>query len=402
MKSDMKYDFDKITERRSTPSLKWDVSENELPMWVADMDFETAPAVKAEIVKTAEHGIFGYSITTDAYFRAYADFFRERYGAPFTPDAMVYVSGVVAAISSIVRRITNPGENVLIQAPVYNVFYNSILNNGRCVLSSDLVYKNGEYSIDFIDLEEKLSRPQTTLMILCNPHNPIGKIWDRKALKKIAELCEKYSVTVISDEIHSPITAPGKKYVPFASVSKTADEISITCLAASKAFNIAGLQSSCLYIKNPTLRHKIFRGINNDEVGEPNIFAVNANIAAFNESREWLDELNAYIAENKRFAESFIDNNIPSLHVVPSEASYLLWVDISGVFSDSVAFSEKLRKETGLFVNDGAEYGECGKSFIRINLGTQRSRVEDGLQRLSKFINKVLSHQEFNKIKTKR
>ena len=384
----MKYDFDKITDRKNTNSLKWDVAEGELPMWVADMDFETAPAVKEAIVKTAEHGIFGYSITTDAYFKAYADFFRERYGAPFTPDAMVYVSGIVAAISSIVRRITNPGENVLIQSPVYNVFYNCILNNGRRVLSSDLVYENGEYGIDFSDLEEKLKNPQTSLMILCNPHNPIGKIWDKKTLKRIAELCEKYDVTVVSDEIHSPLTPPGKKYIPFSSVSKTAEDISISCIAASKAFNIAGLQSSCLYIKNPTLRHKIFRGINNDEVGEPNIFAVSANIAALNEGREWLDELNAYIAENRRFAEKYIDDNIPSLHAVSSDASYLLWVDISGVSRDSVSFSENLRKKTGLFVNDGAEYGESGRTFIRINLGTQRSRVEDGLKRLEKFVNK--------------
>ena len=384
----MKYDFDKITDRRNKNSLKWDVAENELPMWVADMDFETAPAVKREILKTAEHGIFGYAITPDAYFEAYANFFRERYGAPFTPDAMVYVSGVVAAISSIVRRITNPNENVLIQAPVYNIFYNCILNNGRRVLSSDLVYKNGEYSINFSDLEKKLSDPQTSLMILCNPHNPIGKIWDKKTLKRIAELCEKYSVTVISDEIHSPITPPDKKYIPFASVSKTAEDISISCLAASKAFNLAGLQSSCLYIKNPTLRHKIYRGINNDEVGEPNIFAVNANIAALNEGREWLDELNVYLYENRKLAEKFIDDNIPSLHVVSADATYLLWVDISGVSRDSVAFAESLRKKTGLFVNEGAEYGETGRTFIRINLATQRARVEDGLKRLKKFIDK--------------
>lgn len=384
----MKYDFDKLTDRKNTNSLKWNVAEGELPMWVADMDFETAPAVKAEILKTAKHGIFGYSITTDAYFKAYADFFRERYGAPFTPDAMVYVSGVVAALSSIVRRVTNPGENVLIQAPVYNIFYNSILNNGRCVVSSDLVYKNGKYDIDFEDLKNKLSNPQTTLMILCNPHNPVGKIWDKKTLKRIAELCKEYDVTVVSDEIHSPVTVPDKKYVPFASVSKAAEDISISCLAASKAFNIAGLQSACLYIKSPSLRHKIYRGINNDEVGEPNIFAVNANVAALNEGREWLDELNAYIAENRRFAEKFIDDNIPSLHAVSAEASYLLWVDISGVSRDSVAFTEKLRKKTGLFVNDGKEYGDAGKSFIRINLATQRARVEDGLKRLASFVNK--------------
>jgi cystathionine beta-lyase len=384
----MTYNFDEIKDRRNTNSLKWDVSENELPMWVADMDFETAPAVKAAVLKTAEHGIFGYSITTDEYFKAYADFFRERYGAPFTPDALVYVSGIVAAISSIVRRITNPGENVLIQAPVYNIFYNCILNNGRRVLSSDLVYKNGSYEIDFSDLEKKLAEPQTSLMILCNPHNPVGKIWDKKTLRKIAELCEKHNVTVVSDEIHSPLTLPGKKYTPFASVSKTADDISITCIAASKAFNIAGLQSSCLYIKNPSLRHKIYRGINNDEVGEPNIFAVSANVAALRDSREWLDELNAYLAENRRFAEKFIDDEIPALHAVSSEASYLLWVYISGVSDDSEKFCKNLRQATGLFVNDGAEYGTPGKTFIRINLATQRSRIKDGLERLKKFVNK--------------
>lgn len=198
-----------------------------------------------------------------------------------------------------------------------------------------------------------------------------------------------HGVTVISDEIHSPITAPSKKYVPFASVSKTAEEISITCLAASKAFNIAGLQSSCLYIKNPFLRHKVWRGINTDEVGEPNIFATNANIAALNEGREWLDELNSYIFENKKIAEKFIEDNIPSLHAVSSDASYLLWVDISGVCTDSVKFTKKLREETGLYINDGAEYGEAGKSFVRINLGTQRERVIDGLERLRSFVSKI-------------
>ncbi len=386
METDMKYDFDKPTERRGTGSLKWNVKENELPMWVADMDFEVPPEVKREVIKCAELGIYGYSEASDEYFRAYADFFNKRYGADFSADCMVYSSGIVAAISSMVRKLTTPAENVLIQAPVYNIFYNSILNNGRNVLSSDLVWDEGEYRMDFSDLEEKLANPQTTLMIVCNPHNPIGKIWDKETLAEIARLCHKHGVTVISDEIHSPLTEPGKYYVPFASVSELAREISITCLAGSKAFNIAGLQSACLYIQNPGLRHKVWRGINTDEVGEPNIFAVNANIAAFRYCEEWLDELNAYISRNRRYAEEYIAREIPRLKCVHSEASYLLWVDISAVNTDSVAFCKELREKTGLFVNDGAEYGECGRSFVRINLGTQLERVKDGLERLKSFV----------------
>ncbi len=381
----MKYDFDKETNRRSTGSLKWNVAENELPMWVADMDFEVPPAVKRAVVETAEHGIYGYSDICTEYFSAFADFFRERYNAPFTSDCMIYSSGIVAAISSMVRKLTTPAENVLIQAPVYNIFYNCILNNGRRVLSSDLVYQNGEYTIDFEDLEKKLSDPQTTLMIVCNPHNPVGKIWDAETLSKIASLAKRYGVIVISDEIHSPLTAPDKKYIPFASVSEEANEISISCLAGSKAFNIAGLQSSCLYIKDPVLRHKVWRGINTDEVGEPNIFAVNANIAALRESREWLDELNAYLYKNRIFAEDFIEREIPDLKAIKSDASYLLWVDISAYSANSEDFAHNLRKETGLFVNDGAEYGNPGMCFIRINLGTQLKNVKDGLSRLKAF-----------------
>jgi cystathionine beta-lyase len=389
----MKYDFDKPTERRNTGSLKWDVNDGELPMWVADMDFETAPAVKEAVVKIAERGIYGYSIVPDEYFESIADFWQKRHGYRFNPKDMVYSSGIVAAISSMVRKLTTPAENVLIQSPVYNIFYNSILNNGRNVISNELIYEDGEYRMNFDDLEEKLKNPETTLMILCNPHNPIGKAWDRKTLARVGELCKAHGVTVISDEIHCSITKPGISYVPFASVSEVCRDISVSCVAASKTFNLAGLQSACVIAKNPQLRHKVWRGINTDEVGEPNVFAIEANIAAYRHGGEWLDSLNEYIFENREFASEYILNNIPELYPIKSDAGYLLWVDVSAYTDNSEEFAKDLRKKTGLYVSDGVEYGRGGERFIRINLATQRTNVIDGMERLKKYINNLISER---------
>ena len=384
-----KYDFDTRTDRMGTLSYKWGVNDGELPMWVADMDFETAPAVKTAIVERAKHGIFGYSETPDSFFSAISDYWHRRHGFRIPKEWLIYSNGIVAAISSAVRRLTEPGEYVLIQAPVYNIFYNSILNNGRRVLSSDLVYSDGEYSIDFLDLEEKLSRPLTTMMILCNPHNPVGRVWTREELAKIGELCRKWGVTVLSDEIHCDFVRPGCRYTPFASVSDTCADISVNCISASKTFNIAGLQSAAVAVKDEALRFKVYRGLNNDEVGEPNAFAMCANIAAFRECDEWVTELVEYVFENKRIASEYIEKNIPKLKAPLSDATYLLWIDISGVSSDSVEFCRELREKTGLYLSDGEEYGECGRAFVRMNLATQRSRVLDGLERLARFITQV-------------
>lgn len=384
----MKYDFDKAVDRRNSGSVKWDVAKEELPMWVADMDFETAPLVKEAIIRVAEHGIYGYTDVTEEYFEAISDFWFTRHGYRFCVSDMVYVSGVVAALSSMVRKLTTPAENVVIQSPVYNMFYNSIRNNGRNVLESPLIYEGGEYRMDFRDLEAKLSNPQTSLMILCNPHNPVGKIWDREVLARVGALCKKYSVTVISDEIHCSLTDPGKSYIPFASVNEVCADISVSCVAASKSFNLAGLQASCVIAKNPVLRHKVWRGINTDEVGEPNVFAIPANIAAYR-SGDWLDELNEYIFENKRLAAEYIAEKMPKLYVVPSDATYLIWVDISAYSTDSAAFAKDLREKTGLYVSDGAKYGKGGEQFLRINLATQRANVKDGLSRLERYIKEL-------------
>lgn len=383
-----------MTDRRGTLSYKWNVKDGELPMWVADMDFEVAPPIKKAITDRAAHGIFGYSETPDAFFEAISSYWERRHGYRIPKENMIYSNGVVAAISSIVRKLTTPAENVLIQAPVYNIFYNSILNNGRNVLSSDLVYDGSEYSIDFADLEEKLARPQTSLMILCNPHNPVGRIWTREELLKIGELCHKYGVTVLSDEIHCDITYPKDGYIPFASVNEICRRISVSAIAPSKTFNIAGLQSACVFADDPVIRHKVWRGLNTDEVGEPNAFSMSANIAAFTECDGWVDEMLDYVFENKRIACDFINSEIPGMKATYSRATYLLWVDISGVSDDSVDFCEKLRKATGLYLSDGAEYGECGRKFVRMNLATQRSRVIDGLQRLKEGATIYTAHRK--------
>ena len=380
----MKYNFDKISNRRNTFSYKWNVKDNELPMWVADMDFICPPFVIEALQKRIDIGSYGYSYIPDEFYESIIGWWKRRHNIEFNKEWMIYSSGVVAAISSMVRSLTNVGDNVIVQSPVYNIFYNSIVNNKRVVLSNDLIYENGAYHIDFVDLEKKMSLEKTTLIILCNPHNPIGKIWNKEELEKIGKLAKKYGVFVISDEIHCDITEPGYFYQPFA-FNDINKDISITCLAASKVFNIAGLQSACLIIPNEDIRRKVNRGLNNDEVAEPNFFSMNANIAAFSLGDEWVDELNQYIANNKKYFIDFIKKELPHLHVVEGKALYLVWVDISYYSHDSKTLCLDLREKTGLFVSEGEEYGENGKDFFRINLATNLDNVKDGCNRLKKY-----------------
>ncbi len=387
----MKYDFDTPTARRGSGSYKWDVKENELPMWVADMDFETAPSVKQAIIERAEHGIFGYSVTPDEFFLAFSDFFARRHGYRPDPGHMIFSTGVVATLSSSIRKLTTPAENVLITPPVYNIFYNSILNNGRVPIECELRYDGRGYSIDFDDLEAKLALPQTTLMILCNPHNPVGRIWSRDELLKIGELCKKHGVTVLSDEIHCSITDPDRpSYIPFASVNEVCRDISVTCVSVTKAFNLAGLQCSAVIAANPVLRHKVWRAVNTDECGEPGAFAMPAAIAALREGDEWLDELLKYLFENRRLAEKYIAENIPKLKAVHGDATYLLWIDASALTLDSEYLAARIRELTGLYLSDGAEYGSGGECFLRMNLATCRKNLNDGLERLKNAVDALI------------
>lgn len=380
----MKYDFDTVINRRDSYSYKWDVEQKELPMWVADMDFQTAPEVREALAKRVEHGIFGYGIIPKEWNDAYVQWWKERHDFVMDPQWLLFCTGVVPAISTAVRKFTTPAEKVLIQTPVYNIFFNSILNNGRNVLESSLVYQeeSRQYVIDFEKLEEDLADPQTSLMILCNPHNPVGKIWDKDSLARIGELCKKHHVIVVSDEIHCDLTAPGLEYVPFASVSDTCREISISLIAPTKTFNIAGLQTAAAVVPNPALRHKMWRALNTDEVAEPNAFAIQAAIAAFTRGADWLDALREYIQENKRVVKRFLKKEFPKITVVSMDVTYLLWLDCRAFTDNSEEFAYKIREKTGLYLSDGVEYGGDGARFLRMNVACPRTTLFDGLERL--------------------
>ena len=376
------YDFDTVIDRSGTASLKWDVAPGELPMWVADMDFQAAPEIREALAKRVAHGVFGYSIVPEEWAQAYIGWWRRRHGFEIQPEWLTFCTGAIPAISSIVRKLTTPNENVVILTPVYNIFFNSIVNNGCRALECPLAYENGAYEIDFEDLERKLADPQTSLMILCNPHNPVGKLWDRDTLARVGELCERYGVTVISDEVHCDLTDPGLAYTPFAAASETCKRISITCIAPTKAFNIAGLQTAAVMVPDPFLHHRVWRGLNTDEVAEPNAFAMEAAIAAFEKGEGWLDALRAYIFENKKRAADFLARELPALKLIPSQATYLLWIDCSAVSDDTDALTAAIREKTGLVLSAGRQFGGNGARFVRMNIACPRSVLADGLERL--------------------
>ena len=376
------FNFDKEINRRNTNAEKWKVEENELPMWVADMDFEAAPVIRKALETRFKHGVFGYSSITDDWYQAYIGWWKHRHNFTLQKDWLIFTTGVVPAISSIVRKLTTPAEKVLIQTPVYNIFFNSILNNGRVALESPLVLKNNRYEMDFEQLEKDLSDAQTTLMILCNPQNPGGRIWTKEELIRVAELCKKYGVTVISDEVHCDLTVNGKKYVPFASVSDTAREISITCMSPGKSFNIAGLHTAAVSVPNEILRNKVNRGLNTDEVAEPNAFAIEAAVAAYSGGAEWLDALNGYLDESRKMVLDFIAGEIPEIKVIEKEATYLFWIDVRGLKNAGKGFAKELRLTTGLYLTDGRAYGKAGEGFVRMNIACTKKNLKDGLERL--------------------
>lgn len=384
----MKYDFDTILDRQHTNSEKWDVKPGELPMTTVDMDFKTAPEIMQAMKDKINAGAFGYEYPSQEYFDAVAHWYKIEHNAEAQTSWMRFATGVIPSITASVNHLSHTGDNVLLMEPVYNTFYNSILNSGRHALASQLKYDRSTYtySVDWDDLEEKMSNPLTTLMILCNPHNPTGYVWSRDELMRIIKLAQKYGVIVISDEIHGDLVLKGPDYTPTFSLPEEYRQNLVTLVSTSKTFNVAALHAATGIVANPILREHFTRAINKYEVAEPNLLAIPGTIAAYTQGADWLHQLKKYLLDNREYLEQFISDNLPQLHVVPGTATYLVWIDVSEVTKDSNALAQKIRQETGLIINPGTYYHGNGNEFIRINIAYPLTQIKDGLTRLAKAI----------------
>ncbi|WP_281643735.1 MalY/PatB family protein [Bacteroides zoogleoformans] len=385
----MKYDFDKQISRRGTNSYKWDSAKTEdvLPMWVADMDFHTAPAIVEALHRRVEHGIFGYTRVPDSYYDAVTGWFARRHGFQIDREWIIYTSGVVPALSAIIKALTNPGDKVLIQTPVYNCFFSSIRNNGCETISSPLFRTDNTYSIDYDDLERKAADSKVKVMLLCNPHNPAGRVWRREELIRVGEICIRHGVTVVADEIHCEQVYPGHTYTPFASISEEFLQHSVTCISASKAFNIAGLQIANIVCSDDKLRAKINRAINDNEVCDVNPFGVIATEAAYNEGEEWLAQLVEYLYANYRYMQEFCREHLPGFPITTLEGTYLVWMDCGVLGIPSEELERELIDKAGLWLNAGTMYGAEGEGFMRWNIACPRTVLKEGLKRFASLIN---------------
>lgn len=385
----MKYDFDSIVPRHGTDSYKWDSSENPelLPMWVADMDFRTAPAIVNALRRRVDHGIFGYTRVPAEYYEALNSWFSRRHGWNIDSEWVIYTSGVVPAISAIIKALTVPGDKVLVQTPVYNCFFSSIRNNGCEMVSSPLTYADNTYTIDFEDLERKAADPKVRLMLLCNPHNPAGRVWSREELTRIGEICGRHDVVVVADEIHCELVFPGYRYTPFASISEEFLRNSVTCVSPSKAFNIAGLQIANIVCADSARRAGIDRAINDNEVCDVNPFGVIALQAAYNEGEEWLEQLLEYIYGNYRLMCDFCQDYLPAFTITRLEGTYLVWMDCRKLGMSSDELEKLLVNEAELWLNAGTMYGPEGEGFMRWNIACPRSVLIEGLHRFTAFVN---------------
>ena len=377
-----KYDFVNAPDRSTTDSVKWHVKKGDLPMSIADMDFKTAPEIIAAMKEKISLGVFGYEWPEDDYFNAVADWYEKEHGHRPEQEWLIFTTGVVPAISAVVRRISHIGDNVLVQAPVYNVFYNSIENNGRHVLSNDLQFDGSNYKINWEDLEQKLALPLTTLMIFCNPHNPVGKVWTQAEVQKIADLCFKHHVVLLSDEIHGDLVREGPDYTPAFSVNGPARNNVISLVSPSKTFNVAALHAATAIVPNNNLRAMVNRGLNSDEIAEPNLLAIPGTIAAYEHGHDWLQALIKQLNVNFTYAQEFIGNNLPQVKVVSGKATYLIWLDVEQISTDSQELADYLEKKTGLVLSPGSIYRGNGHNFLRMNLACPLAMVKDGLERL--------------------
>lgn len=386
----MTYDFDKIISRRGTNCVKWDEFTNPdiIPLWVADMDFETAPSVQQALMKRMQHGCFGYTLVPESYYNATIQWFQHRHGWSIERPSFIYTSGVVPAISAIIKAVTSPGDKVLVQTPVYNCFFSSIRNNGCTLAENPLKMEGNRYEVDWQDFEAKCADPSVKVFLLCNPHNPAGRVWTRQELVQMGNICLKHGVFVISDEIHCEFTMPGHTYTPFASISEDFAMNCAVCLSPSKAFNIAGLQIANIIVKNEKVRKRVDKAININEVCDVNPFGVIALQAAYSaEGEEWLNQLCHYISDNYQMARQMLTEALPQCPVTTLEGTYLMWVDIRATGKTSRQVTDHLLRKAKVYVNCGTMYGEAtGEGYIRINLATRRNLLEEGIMRIIKSL----------------
>ncbi len=381
----MAFDFDTPVNRRNTNSYKWDSSEIEpdvLPMWVADMDFKTAPCIVDALHKRVEHGVFGYVTVPDAYYDAVINWFTRRHDWAIERDWILYTSGVVPAISAIIKGLTSPGDEVLVMTPVYNCFFSSIRNNGCSALECPLVYEDDTYHVDFELLEQCASREAVKLMLMCNPHNPACRVWTVDELKRIGEICKRHDVVVVSDEIHCELVMDGYRFTPFASVSPEMQDMCITCNSPSKAFNTAGLQIANIITNNPEWRAMIDRAINDNEVCDVNPFGVEGLIAAYHDGEPWLRELCQYIKGNYNMVKEFFASKLPGYGITVLEGTYLVWIDCRKTGKTSDEITTLLNDKARVLVNSGTMYGKAGEGFIRLNVACPRQVVAEALSRM--------------------
>lgn len=377
-------DFDKIINRRHSGSYKWDaVAEDVLPLWVADMDFEVAPAIKRALAERVEHGIFGYTQVDDSYYDAVISWFERRHGWTIRREWMIYTSGVVPAISCTIKALTLPGEKVLVQTPVYNCFFSSIRNQGCQIEENELVRKGDTYVVDWDDFEARCADEKVTVFLLCNPHNPAGRVWTRAELERMGEICRRHHVRVISDEIHCELVMPGYTFTPFATVSEADRDNSVTFNSPSKNFNLAGLQIANIICSDEEMRRRIDRVINIYEVCDINPFGPVALKAAYNESEEWLDDLNRYLWDNYQLVKQDFAARLPKAEVIKLEGTYLTWVDIAALGMTADEATEKLLHEGRVFVSSGTLYGQkAGRNYLRLNLACPRAVLQQALDRI--------------------
>ncbi|EJO5346567.1 pyridoxal phosphate-dependent aminotransferase [Clostridium botulinum] len=389
----MKYNFDKIVSRDNTNCSKWNFNketfgyEDIIPMWIADMDFETVPEVKEEMIKRAQHGIYGYTATTESYYEEVVKWMKKRHRWNIKKEWIANTPGIVMAVNTIVRTFTNAGDKVLLQRPIYYPFFKAINNNGCHIVNNPLKFDGKRYEMDLEDLDKKLSDPRVKIMILCSPHNPTGRVWTKEELVNVGKLCLEHNVLVISDEIHSDLIYKPNKHVPFASICEQFEDITITCTAPSKTFNLAGLQGSNIIIPNKKLRNEFKISMENIGISGLNIFASIACETAYKHGEQWLEELLNYLQLNKEFAKKFIQEKIPMLKVIDSEGTYLLWIDCRELKMSKNELKEFMLKEAGVAFDEGYIFGQEAVGFERMNIACPRQLLQEALKRIEKAVN---------------